>query len=327
MTVLHRFVAIALAFLLMAGTATAALAQDDATPDTGTPTSGTPGADGAGPVVGDAVSVYDPDSLEEIASITVESITDPFEDYGEYSAPDRGTRYVAVEYTIENLVANDSLDSPAYDLSLATTQGLLYRSTYVGLPDDTDIEELSTDAILGGESATGTLFYLLGDDEEIGGLYYTAYGSFTLLADVSGEASPAVGDTVTAYTAEGEEYAAVTISDYQDPFEDYGEYYAPERGSRIVAVTISVENLLDNDGIDFGPYDFTIQTAEGALYSSSYVEVSDDSDLTPLEDGRVGGGDSAEGTVFFVVAEDTEITGIIYQPDSGIIINVGNPQA
>ncbi len=327
MSILHRLSAIALASLLTVGTATTTLAQDDATPGAGTPAA-TPAASGDTPVVGDAVPIYSSDTGEEIASITVESITDPFDEYSEYSAPERGSRYIAVEYTVTNEVQNDSLDSPAYYLSLGTDQGLLASQAYVTLADDSDVEELTTDAILGGESATGTLFYQLPDDVEIGGLYYTGYGYYTLLADVSGTASPAVGDEVTAYTVEGDEYAAVSITDYQDPFEDYGEYSAPSSGERIIAVTVSGENLIPNDGIDFGPGQFQILTGEGLIFGTAYgVEPGAGSDLEVLEDGRIGGGESAEGTIFFVLPEETEVSGVIFSPDSGIVVNIGNPNA
>ncbi|HEV2529153.1 MAG TPA: DUF4352 domain-containing protein [Thermomicrobiales bacterium] len=323
MSVLHRFVAFALALVLSLGTATATLAQDDATPAAGTPAAGSSQA----PVVGDAVPVYNTDTLEEVGTITVDEIIDPFEDYSEFSAPERGTRVVAVTYTVENTVENDSFDNPSYDLSLGTTQGLLYSSTYVGLPDDTDVVEFGDEDILGGESLSGTLFYVLGEDEEIGGLYYTAFGSYTLLADVSGSASPAVGETVTAYNAEGEEMAAVTVTDYVDPFEEYGEFSAPARGERVIAVTVEVENLLANDGFDFDSYDFSIQTTEGLLVSTSFVTPAEDSGIEEFEDVRLGGGESAEGTIFFVLPEDIEVAGIIYQPDTGIVVNIGDPRA
>ena len=327
MSMLQRLSAIALASLLTVGTATATLAQDDATPGTGSPAA-TPAAGSGAPVVGDAVPIYDTESGEEIASITVESVTDPFEEYSEYSAPERGSRYIAVEYTVENLTENDSIDSPAYYLSLGTDQGLLISQSYVSLADDSDVEELTTDEILGGESATGTLVYQLPEDVEVGGFYYNAYGYYTLLADVSGTSSPAVGDVVTAYTIEGEEYAALSITDYQDPFEDYGEYSAPASGERVIAVTVSGENLISNDGIDFGPGQFQILTGEGIIYGTAYgVEPGEDSDLEVLEDGRIGGGESAEGTIFFVLPEETEVSGIIFSPESGIVVNIGNPNA
>ena len=323
MSVLHRFVALTLALVLSLGTATATLAQDDATPGAGTPAAGSSDV----PTVGDAVPVYDTDTLDAIAEITVEEITDPFEDYGQYSEPEDGTRIVAVEFTIENLVQNDSLDAPIYDLSLQTTQGLLYRSTYVGLDDDTDITELENDDILGGESATGTLFYVLAEDDEIGGFYFTAFGSFTLLADVSGSSSPAVGETVTAYNESGDELAAVTVTDYVDPFEDYDRFSEPEDGSRIVAITVEVENLVTNDGLDFERNGFSLQTTEGLLVGYAFVTPDEDSGIEEFEDTRIGGGDTAEGTIFFVLPEDLEVSGIIFQPDTGIVVNIGDPRA
>ena len=326
MSILQRLAAIALAFVLTMGSASAAFAQDDATPDAGS-SSGTPAAGGNAPVIGDEVTIYDEETLEEIATITVESVTDPFEEYSEFSAPESGTRFIAVEYTITNLIENDSLDSPAYNLALGTDQGLLVTQAFLSLADDSDIEELTTDEILGGESVTGTVFYQLPEGVEIGGLYYTAYSYYTLLADVSGTASPAVGDEVTAYTAEGDEYAAVSIADYVDPFEDYGEYSAPSAGERVIAVTVSAENLITNDGIDFGPGEFSILTGEGLIFGSAYgVEPAEDSDLEVLEDGRLAGGESAEGTVFFVLPEETVVEGIIFQPDTGIVVNLGNPE-
>lgn len=269
--------------------------------------------------------IYDPDSFEEIATITVESVTDPFEDFDESYAPDAGSRYVAVEYTITNRISNDSIDSPAYYLTLSTTNGILITSTYMALAEDASIEELTTDAILGDERATGTLFYLVPEDAEIGGISYIDYTYSTLLADIGGTSVPALGDEATAY-AEGEAYASVAVTGYQDPFQDYAEFYEPDADSRSIAVTVSVENLIPNDGIDVFSYLFYLQTSEGLLLSSTYLEVSDDSELDVLEDERVAGGESTEGTVFFVVPEDVEITGVIFQPQYDIVVNLGNPE-
>lgn len=322
MSIPQQLTAIALAFVLTIGSASAAFAQDDATPD-----ADTPAGSAAAPVVGDEVPIYADETLEEIATITVESITDPFEEYSEFSAPESGTRFIAVEYTVTNLIENDSLDSPAYNLALGTDQGQLVTQAFLSLADDSDVEELTTDEILGGESTTGTVFYQLPEGIEIGGLYYNAYGYYTLLADVSGTASPAVGDEVTAYTTEGDEYAAVSITDYVDPFEDYGEFSTPDSGDRIIAVTVSAENLIPNDGIDFGPNDFSILTGEGLIFGTAFgVDPAEDSDIEVLEDDRLGGGDSAEGTIFFVLPEETTVDGIIFQPDTGIVVNLGNPE-
>ena len=319
--VIRLFTALfALALLVAGALPTVALAGE------ATPAGGTPVAASDTPRIGDAVPIYDPESFEEIATITVESVTDPFEGYDEFYAPESGSRYVAVEYTITNEISNDSIDSPAYYLTLSTTNGILLTSTYIALAEDADIEELTTEPILGDESATGTLFYIVPEDAEIGGISYIDYTYYTLLADIGGTSVPELGDEATAY-AEGEAYASLAVTDYVDPFEDYGEFYEPDADSRYIAATVSVENLIPNDGIDISTYQFYLQTVEGLLLSSTYIEVSDDSDLDVLEDGRIAGGESTAGTVFFLVPEDVEITGVIFQPQYDVVVNLGNPEA
>lgn len=325
MRLMYRTMTLLLALTLVLGGASAAVARD-ATPESGTPASGTPAA-GSGPSIGTPVTIIDADTGDDVAKITVDKVTDPFEDYDKYSAPDRGSRVVAVDYTIKNLVKNDSFDSPTYDLSVSTVNGLLLGFAYVSPAEGADVTPLSTDDIKGGESTSGTLFYVLPEDLKIAGIYYTAYGHLTNLANIDAAASPAVGDEVTVVNTDGDDYARVKIDKYIEPFEDYDRYSAPESGQHDVAVTVSLTNLLKNDGIDFGPSDFTLQTSDGLLYSTSYVTPSDESKNTPLENDRVGGGDSASGTIFFTVPDDIEVTGVYYQPDFGIMANIGNPSA
>lgn len=318
---LIRLTSIALLLVLTLAGAQATLAQGDGTPTPGTPTLNT------GPGIGDEVSIFDSESLDEIATVTVDSIIDPFEDYEEFAPPEAGTRFIGVEFTITNLIANDSIDPPIYELSLLTTEGLLVEYGFVVVAADADIEEFPTDSILGNESANGFLFFALPEDAEIAGVYYTAYGQFTLLAGITETVSPELGDIVTASDVEGNDYAAISVTEYVDRFEDYDEFSAPERGQRVVAVTVEVENLIANDGIDLGPETFSLVTADGFQIFNGYTTPSDDSDVEALESTRLGGGETGGGTIFFIVPEDAEITGIIFSPDYQIFVNLGNPSA
>ena len=125
----------------------------------------------------------------------------------------------------------------------------------------------------------------------------------------------------------GDEYAAVSVTEYLDPFEDYDDFSAPERGQRIVAVTVDIENLVTNDGIDIGPESFSLVTADGFQITYGYATPSEDSDVEALESTRLRGGESGSGTIFFTVPEDAEITGIFFSPDYALFINLGNPSA
>ncbi|HEV2529154.1 MAG TPA: DUF4352 domain-containing protein [Thermomicrobiales bacterium] len=294
----------------------------------GTPEAGTPVAGGT-PAAGGSVTIFDESDLEtESATLSVDEIIDPFEDYDEYGAPERGERYVAVGVTVENLIPNDSIDPPVWYLTLQDTDGASYTSTYVFLPEDTDYPELSTDPILGGESASGYVFFLLPEDAEVAGIYYISSYQYLLIEAVNEAAAvPDLGEPVAAADEEGNEFVSAAVVEYLDSVDDYAEYYAPESGFRYVGVTVEIENLVENDGLDVNPFDFTVVTEDGFLFSSTYFEAEDEDAYTILESTRLRGGETIEGTVFFVVPEDAVITGILFQPGYITTVNLGNPSA
>ena len=327
MRYVHRLVALALALTLVLGGAGTAFAQStptSGTPETGTPTSGTPAA-GGGPALGTAVSILDADTGDEIATISADRVTDPFKDYSQYSKPDRGNRFVAVDYTITN-TGSDALDSPAYDLKLATTDGYLLDSTYVEPKDGSKVTPLATDPINSGDSLSGTLFYLVPNDLTVGGLVYAGSGHYTALASVDGLANPAIGDSIKISDTSGNALATASVTRYVDPFKDYDQSTKPDRGNRDIAVTVAVKNTSGSD-LDVSSYDFSLQTTEGLLYSTAYVTPKDGSKVTPFADGTVADGDSISGTVFYMIPDGVDVSGVFYQPDSGIVVNIGNPNA
>jgi uncharacterized protein YhfF len=278
------------------------------------------------PQIGDAVTIYGEDG-SELAAITVEDVTDPFEEFAEYFTPEEGARYLAIEYTIETLAENNRFEFSEFDLSVMTREGFLIGSAYVSGPEDSETTLLESQDVLGGESITGTLIFAVPEDAELNGAYYNGYGYLVQLADLSGgEADrPAIGDPVTAVNANGEEAAQITITDYDEDFDEVDEYFTIERGTRIIAVTVEIENLIPNDRYEVSPYDFALQTDEGFLLSTSYVGLPDDSDIVELEDTNILGGESVEGTIFFVIPEDVEIGGFYFVPESGLVFLIGDP--
>lgn len=304
----------------------AADTPDSGTSVTGTPRSGTPPVGNNAPIVGDAVAVYDRDTLEEAARITIENVTDAFEEYGEYSGPAAGTRFVAVGITLINRTEDTTRGSRADSIVLSTTGGRLIPASDVGVSGDSAIVEFPTGPIPVGESVTGTLFYQLPDGVEIGGFYFFGVNHYTLLAEVNGIASPVAGETVTAHGREGDEYAALTIVDYIDPFEDYDQDFAPTGSDRVIAVTVSIENLDGNDELGIGPYRFSVLTGEGLIFITAVgFEPAEDIGITPLDNEDIAGGASIERTIFFSLSEETDVDGIVFSPERDILVNIGNP--
>jgi hypothetical protein len=133
---------------------------------------------------------------------------------------------------------------------------------------------------------------------------------------------PAIGDAVTYYTEDGQEAGTVTAVEIERGWEDYDEFYEPEAGTEYVAFTITVESTIERGAIDVSNFDFSLQTAQGLLWSSSFVN-SETAEPPLLEDEvSLAAGDSEEFTIVFQVYEDEELAHLFWQPDSGVLLTV-----
>ena len=141
------------------------------------------------------------------------------------------------------------------------------------------------------------------------------------LGDAGGNpVDPVIGDTVTYFTEDGEEAGNVTVESIERGWEDYDEFYEPEDGTEYVAFVISVESTIARGAIDVQQYDFSLQTAQGYLWSSAFTS-SETADPPLLEDDlSLAAGDSETFTIVFQVYEDEPLAHLYWQPDTGVLI-------
>jgi len=133
---------------------------------------------------------------------------------------------------------------------------------------------------------------------------------------------PAIGDSVTFYTEDGDEAGVATVDSIERGWEEYDEYQEPENGTEYVAFTITVESTISRGAIDVSAYDFSLQTATGFLWSNAYAS-SETAEPPILEDDlSLAGGDSEEFTVVFQVYEGEELAHLYWQPDSGVLLTL-----
>ena len=131
---------------------------------------------------------------------------------------------------------------------------------------------------------------------------------------------PAIGDTVTYFTEDGEEAGTVTVESIERGWEDYDEFYEPEAGTEYVAVVVTVESTIERGAIDVESYDFSLQTANGGYWGTSFAS-SEDADPPLLEDTvSLASGDSETFTLVYQVYEDEELAHLFWSPDSGVLI-------
>jgi hypothetical protein len=131
---------------------------------------------------------------------------------------------------------------------------------------------------------------------------------------------PAIGDTATFYTEDGDEAGTVMVESIERGWEDYDEFYEPEAGTEYVAFVITVESTISRGAIDVQRYDFSLQTAQGYLWSAAFTS-SEAADPPLLEDDlSLASGDSETFTIVFNVYEDEPLAHLFWQPDSGVLI-------
>jgi hypothetical protein len=145
-------------------------------------------------------------------------------------------------------------------------------------------------------------------------------------AGPGGEAGgdPAVGEPAIYVNEQGDEAAQVTVDEIIDPFEDYDqEFTEPERGTRFVAVRITVE-ATGEDAVEVSTFDFLLQDSQGFLASSPFLSRTEEQEEADpeLEDANLAPGDSVSGLLFFMIFEENGIDHILWQPDSGRLITV-----
>lgn len=150
-------------------------------------------------------------------------------------------------------------------------------------------------------------------------------GGSRALASVDG---PAQGEPASVVSLEGEEIATISVTDLQDPFEEYSDFTEPEEGARFVMVAIEVENTGDRP-FEVSPYRFFVRDTLGRTYGSGFLSVDDDfeEENLPLEDRNMSSGETHSGVLYFVVAEDAVLSDVLYQSsdnDTSVLISIAD---
>jgi len=206
MSVKRSLFAFVLLFGLMAGTLATALAgsapaapglnaaqqDDDATPEADDNSTGSRGDDSdSGDVVDNvAVEVVD-ESGDPSLTITVSNVNEDWDEFSDFSTPDRGFHFVYLEVTVEN-VGKRSADVASYDFFIRDEQGFLYGKAYVSLADGSAAEDVGEfdpgDPIEAGDSVTGYIVFMVPNESTLVDAFYSPSGRLITVATFGGDA-------------------------------------------------------------------------------------------------------------------------------------------
>jgi hypothetical protein len=132
---------------------------------------------------GDTITVVD-ERGNPILEITVNEVVNPWEDFSDFSTPERGFYFLALNVTVEN-ISDDEQEFSDFDFMVRDEFGFLYGTTFASIDEDSpsaDIGELEGDDMDAGDSITGLVIFALPDDGALVDVFYAPYGRLITLA-------------------------------------------------------------------------------------------------------------------------------------------------
>lgn len=243
-------------------------------------------------------------SGNEVATVTVDSILDPFDAYASGYEPNRGFRYVLLTVTVTSVSDSPFYVQP-YGFTIVDGEGFIASRAYVSYEPGVAEPELPDQEIEAGESVTGTVAFELLAAAEISAITYAPnYDRNYILA--SNSSAGASGGPTSILGEDGGELGTLTIGEISDPLEDADPNYAAPRGYHYIGVEVTIENTSSRP-LSVDPSRLRIHDTDG--FVNSYYGVYRDTEATDalpnLEYSDLAPGDSITGLVNFSVFNDS----------------------
>lgn len=273
---------------------------------TGTPVSQPAGAFGT--PMGTAVPFIGSDGTP-IGTITVNSITDPFDGFDSYSAPQRGYHYALADVSVTN-TSNRPFDLNAGSFTAIDSDGFVVDQAYLSYTDPSVVELSSVATLAPGETATGVIPYSLFGAATIQGMIYSPSYDRAIIVLDQRTAPVEIGTTVSIMNTSGAEAAQVTVNSVVAPFEGFDSYSAPARGSSYVAIDVTVTNT-GTGVLSVSPSDFIAIDADGFVLSSAFVSRTDTT-IPDYDYIDLASGESQTGMIFYQTYQGVPVAKIAY---------------
>lgn len=245
-------------------------------------------------------------SGNQVATVSIDSIQDPFDAYDSGYEPDRGFRYVLLTVTIENTSDTAFYPQP-YGFTVVDSDGFVATGAYLSYdPAATGLAApLPDQEIAAGDSVTGTLAFQLLTSSEVETIVYApSYDRSYILA--TNTTAPVAGSPVSLLSEDGGEIGTLTVGEISDPLADVDPSYSAPRGYHYVGVSVTIENTSSRP-LSVDPSRLSIIDSDGFLntYYGVY-RTSEATEATPdLQYADLAPGDSISGLVTFSVFNDS----------------------
>jgi predicted heme/steroid binding protein len=264
------------------------------------------------------------DRGNQVATMQVTNVENDWQGYGEYYEPERGYIYVAVTFEVTN-TSGASLIVGAYDFSMMDAEGRNNGRSFASVDENSDEQLFEEDAALAdGETAELKQVFEVPNAVPAAAFIWQPDSSVLLVVDISDGAvensaiANGLNSPATWTDERGNPVATLEVTGINTDWQDYGEYYEPERGMVYVAIDFKVTNVSSSNFI-LENYDFSLLDNTGLNNSRAWAEAAEGADPIFSEDVPIAAGESYEGTIVFAVYADLKPSVLVWQPDSGVL--------
>lgn len=275
--------------------------------------------------IGQPATAYGDDGAP-MATLTVNEIEAGWSDHDEYSAPEAGTQFTAIHFTVDNIGAANIIVNP-YDFSVIDADSRAVARSYVRSADGVEPAVTTDDVpVSAGEAVDLVIVFQIDEAAEPAFFMWQPASGKLALVNV-GALTQGIGTVATANDAQGEPLASYEVVSIEQGWTDHSEVVAPQDGYEFVAVTVRVTNLTASPMI-LKPFRFSVIDSQGTNMGQTYVTMPEGV-ATIKEDVPVDAGASYEGTMIFQVPVGESPLMMTWQPDTGVmvLIGVGEPDA
>lgn len=254
-----------------------------------------------------------------VATLEVTEIDEDWQDFGEYDEPERGMVFRAVHVKITN-ISGASLIIEPYSFTLLDSTGMNNGRSWAEAAEGSDTKVLSDDTPLGdGEAFEGVIvFEMYPDITPTAVMWQPDSGLLNMVIVADGAASS--GGTDTVATPESDDAAATPAAESDDD---------------AAAATVEEDDAAaDDEDADGGSdaavassgSDQTLITSEPQPLHDAVGEEQGNVTVYSTQDNWDGYDEAAnpptEGTRFFLVTLDVEVTGMGFMPVSPLDFTV-----
>lgn len=259
----------------------------------------------------------------QLGTILVREVEDPFTGFEPTSPPAADQRYVLLTATFE---ASEDTSFPAdpYQVQLLDADGYLHYMSWVPRPADAPLPDLQSQELAPFDRVSGVIPFVLPVDAPVVRIVYRGDGNrFMTLAELGETGSVAVGEPREVTGVEGAPVGSITLREVMDPFTGADPASPPAEGLRYVGLDVAFQ-AAEDQAFWPNPGGMLIVGTDGVTYWPTWIPRPQPYLLQDVQSTPLSPGDRVSGFVGYALPEGVGIDAVLYNGEYDRFLSVAD---